>query len=117
MAVLMQTFEFLIRRRPLSQQAKSNRLRQWKEFVQSEARRYWTPAHVPADGPICITLVYLYDEAAPDVDNIMKPILDALIGIAYPDDAMVTDVIGRKRKRGAPFNLSRVRPCLMGGFG
>jgi hypothetical protein len=116
MAVLMQPFECLIRRRPLSQQAKSNRLRQWKEFVKSEAMRYWTPAHVPADGPVCITLVYLYDEAAPDVDNIIKPILDAFIGVAYPDDAMVTDVIGRKRQLGGTFDLSRASPVLIEGF-
>jgi hypothetical protein len=36
--------------------------------------RYWTSSHVLADGPVCITLVYLYDEAALDVDNLLKPI-------------------------------------------
>jgi crossover junction endodeoxyribonuclease RusA len=112
----MQPFEFLIRKRPLSQQAQHNRLRQWKEFVKAEAMRYWNPAHLPADGPVCITLVYLYDEAAGDVDNIIKPIVDALIGLAYLDDAVVTDVIGRKRQLGGTFDLTRASPVLIEGF-
>ena len=45
-------------------QATLNSLREWKEFVRREAMRYWTSSHVPADGPVCITLVYLYDEVA-----------------------------------------------------
>ena len=49
--------------------------------------RYWTSSHVPADGPICITLVYLYDEVALDVDNILKPIQDALVGLVFSDDS------------------------------
>jgi hypothetical protein len=54
-----------IRSRPVSQQTRRReRLREWKEFVRHEAMRYWTSSHVPADGPVCITLVYLYDEAA-----------------------------------------------------
>lgn len=33
----------------------------------------------------------------PDVDNIAKLVLDGLNGVAYKDDAQVTDVICRKR--------------------
>lgn len=31
-----------------------------------------------------------------DVDNIVKPIMDALIGIAYPDDRVVERVLVQK---------------------
>ena len=34
---------------------------------------------------------------APDVDNIPKPILDALKGLVYSDDSQVTDLLCRKR--------------------
>jgi crossover junction endodeoxyribonuclease RusA len=78
--------------------------------------RYWTSSHFPAYGPVCITLVYLYDEAALDVDNIIKPIQDALVGLAFPDDSMVTDVIGRRRHLGGTFDLSRASPVLIEGF-
>ena len=33
----------------------------------------------------------------PDVDNIAKPITDALKGVVYADDAHVTDVLCRRR--------------------
>ena len=113
----MQPFEFLIRSRPVSQQTRrQERLRAWKEFVRYEAGRYWTPAHVPADGPVCITLVYLYDEAALDVDNLLKPIQDALIGLVFSDDSIVTDAICRRRQLGGTFDLSRASPVLIEGF-
>jgi crossover junction endodeoxyribonuclease RusA len=113
----MQTFEFLIRSRPVSQQTRRrNRLREWKEFVRGEAMRYWASSHTPADGPVCITLVYLYEEAALDVDNIIKPIQDALVGLAFSDDSIVTDTISRRRQLGGTFDLSRVSSVLIEGF-
>jgi len=78
--------------------------------------RYWTPSHVPADGPICITLVYFYEEAALDVDNLLKPIQDALVGLVFSDDFIVTDAICRRRQLGGTFDLSRASPVLIEGF-
>jgi len=113
----MQTFEFLIKSRPVSQQTRRrDRLRDWKEFVRSEATRCWASSHTRADGPVCITLVYLYDEAALDVDNIIKPIQDALVGLAFWDDSVVTDAISRRRRLGGTFDLSRVSSVLIEGF-
>lgn len=113
----MQRFEFLIRSRPVSQQARRRaRLREWKEFVRQEALRYWTLTDAPADGPVCITLVYLYDEVALDIDNIIKPIQDALEGLAFPDDSLVTDAIIRRRHLAGTFDLSEVSPVLIEGF-
>ncbi len=113
----MQPFEFLIRSRPVSQQTRrQTRLREWKDFVRREAERSWTPRHAPADGPVCVTLIYLYDEAALDVDNIIKPIQDALVGLIFLDDAMVTDVIIRRRHLRGTFDLTQVSPMLVEGF-
>ena len=46
-----------------------------------------------------ITIMYFYDyDRRPlDVDNIPKPILDALKGLVFQDDDQVTDLICRKR--------------------
>jgi len=113
----MQPFEFLIKSRPVSQQTRRReRLREWKEFVRQEATRYWSSTHVPANGPVCITLVYLYDEVALDVDNFLKPIQDALVGLAFSDDSVITDVIIRRRQLRGTFDLSRVSPVLIEGF-
>lgn len=113
----MQPFEFLIKSRPVSQQTRRReRLREWKEFVRQEATRYWSSTHVPANGPVCITLVYLYDEVALDVDNFLKPIQDALVGLAFSDDSVITDVIIRRRQLRGTFDLSRASSVLIEGF-
>lgn len=113
----MHPFEFLIKSRPVSQQTRRReRLREWKEFVRQEATHYWSPVHAPANQPVCLTLIYLYEEAALDVDNIIKPIQDALVGIAFPDDSLVTDAISRRRYLRGAFDLSDVSPVLVEGF-
>jgi hypothetical protein len=71
---------------------------------------------VLADRPVCITLVYLYEEVVLDADNIIKPIQDALIGLAFLDDSLVTDIIIRRRQLGGTFDLSRASPVLIEGF-
>ena len=113
----MRPFEFLIKSRPVSQQTRRReRLREWKEFVRQEATWYWSSTHVPANGPVCITLVYLYDEVALDVDNFLKPIQDALVGLAFSDDSVITDVIIRRRQLRGTFDLSRASSVLIEGF-
>jgi Holliday junction resolvase RusA-like endonuclease len=113
----MHPFEFLIKSRPVSQQTRRrSKLREWREFVKQEATRYWSSTHVPANGPVCITLVYLYDEVVLDVDNVMKPIQDALKGLVFSDDSLVTDTIIRRRQLRGSFDLSRVPPVLIEGF-
>jgi hypothetical protein len=90
-------FEFLIGRRPLSLQTKNREnLQQWKTFVKSEAAKNW---HLPliAEKYLHISIVYLCDDSPPDADNIVKPILDALVGLIYNDDEQVADVESHRR--------------------
>ena len=90
-------FEFLIERRPLSLQAKNREnLQQWKIFVTNEAAKSW---HLPliSEKYLHISIVYLCDDSPPDVDNIVKPILDALVGLIYKDDELVADVESHRR--------------------
>ena len=44
-----------------------------------------------------LTITHFYDSVQLDVDNIPKPILDALKELVYLDDGQLTDVICRKR--------------------
>ena len=44
-----------------------------------------------------VTITYFFEVASLDVDNIPKPILDALKGVVYSDDSEVTDLLCRKR--------------------
>jgi crossover junction endodeoxyribonuclease RusA len=109
-------FEFIIKSRPLSIQAKKCSLERWKKLVKQEAENKWMPSRQQADSPVCVTLICLLDEASVDIDNIIKPILDALKGLAYLDDSIITDVIARRRKLTGNFDLSHVSPVLLGGF-
>ena len=43
------------------------------------------------------TIIYFYYQVSLDVDNVPKPIFDALKGLIYIDDEQVTDIICRKR--------------------
>ena len=58
-----------------------------------------------------------YDRVDLDVDNIVKPIQDALSGLVYLDDKQVTDVLSRKRSLNGDFVLGEVSPLLAEGFG
>ena len=44
-----------------------------------------------------LTITYFYDSLSMDVDNIPKPIIDALKGLVFLDDDQLTDLICRKR--------------------
>ena len=51
----------------------------------------------PSTELVMVTVTHFFDRVAPDVDNIPKPILDALKGLVYSDDSQVTDLRCRKR--------------------
>jgi crossover junction endodeoxyribonuclease RusA len=106
--------EFLIRRRPLSLQAKRPSLRAWKAFVQAEAAKVWKDPVIQA-GDLQITLVYLCDISPPDTDNIVKPIQDALVGLVFSDDGLIADVDSHRRSLNGTFDLTRLPPLVLAG--
>ena len=61
-----------------------------------------------------IAYFYVYAPAA-DLDNIVKPIQDALKGIAYDDDIQVSDLIASMRPK-AGTDLIRMSVALARGF-
>jgi crossover junction endodeoxyribonuclease RusA len=110
-------FEFIVDGPPVSQQIRRReRLREWQTKVRQEAERYWSPGMNPSDGLIMLQIFYFYDSVKIDVDNIIKPIQDALIGLAYMDDDQITDVIARRRDLYEDFNTDNITPLLVEGF-
>jgi crossover junction endodeoxyribonuclease RusA len=106
-------FEFVIPQRPVSVQTRRReRLAAWKALVRGHAEAQWQDAHQAVIGTAAVTLVYLYEEAALDVDNIIKPIQDALVGLAYVDDTIITDVTARRRQLSGHFDLTNVPTVL-----
>ena len=113
----MSPFEFVVPQRPVSQQARRQaRVREWREFVAEHARLALDEPRTLATGPVALRLLYLYDDPALDVDNILKPIQDALIGVLIEDDSIITDVEIRRRWLRSAFTVNAVSPTLAAGL-
>jgi Holliday junction resolvase RusA-like endonuclease len=54
---------------------------------------------------VALSITYYYDGDTPDVDNIIKPIQDALIGIVYQDDSQVVEARSSKTRIDGSFTI------------
>lgn len=110
-------FDFVIEGPPVSQQTRNRaRLQAWKQLVRQAAQNYWNAADPPSPDELTIVVTNFYETAAPDVDNIVKPIQDALIGLVYGDDNQITDCYTRKRKIDGAFKVKGLSRALADGF-
>lgn len=46
-----------------------------------------------------VQITYVFDTVDLDIDNISKPILDAMKGLVYLDDRQIMDLVCSKRQR------------------
>ena len=60
-------------------------------------------------------MVYLADDSPADIDNIIKPIQDALVGMVYEDDALISDVDSHRRLLSEPIDVTDLPPLLRSG--
>jgi crossover junction endodeoxyribonuclease RusA len=93
-------FEFWVSGTPLSLQASGRNKVAWVETVRKAAME-WRDTVMPMafldDRAVSVTLFYFPAEPMiGDVDNIVKPVLDAMCGIVYPDDQFIERVIIQK---------------------
>ena len=96
-----------IPRDPVSQQTRRrSRYNQWIQDVQSYARQQWPLGEEPFNRSVKVTITYYHENRRVDVDNLAKPILDALEGVAYEDDSQVTDLLCQKRNLASEFTIT-----------
>jgi len=92
--------EFYICGTPRSLQAKRHSLDKWKNAISEAARQRvgeTDELNLITDGPFSLTIYYFTAaEMNGDIDNIIKPIMDALGTIAYLDDKDVERVVAQK---------------------
>lgn len=113
----MLPFEFTIQGPPVSNQTRNRtRLQQWKLDVRAAAQARVIPGAVPAADAVQITITYYYEGDSPDVDNIIKPIQDALNGIVFVDDAQVAETKSRKRLLNGSYQIKGASGVLLQGF-
>lgn len=108
------SFDFLIHGRPVSvQSSRRGVYQEWKRLVRAEAEKRWAGRPV-VEAAVRLTIVFLCYEVAIDVDNVVKPIQDALTGVVYADDEWVTDVDSHRRFFTDAIDLDRLPPLLVG---
>lgn len=104
--------EFTIDGSPVSQQARKRQLvRQWQQEVRNVAEREWK-GEPPVAEELMVTIIYVYDAIPLDIDNIPKPILDALQGLVFINDNQITDLICRKRDMNTELQVQYFSPAL-----
>lgn len=81
----------------------------------AQAARTWSGA-VISGTDLRLSLVYLCDNDPADIDNIIKPIQDALVGLVYIDDNIVTDVDSHRRNLTGTFNITHLPLLLVTGI-
>ncbi len=79
--------------------------------MRDAAQRSWS-GEPPTVREVMVTITYFFDSVDPDVDNIPKPILDALNELVYNDDSKITDIICRKRERNRDMQVLNASPVL-----
>lgn len=99
-------FVLLRPHRPISSQAKG------KAAYQRDVRRDAEQAFAgrsPLEGMLYARVVHLYrrdDDRNPDVDNLLKPALDALKGLVYRDDRAIRQCLVERIDLRAPSTIS-----------
>ena len=92
-------FELIMEQAPVSSQTRRRqRFHEWRQDLERAARLVWD-TEVPVAVPVLVTITYFFDGTPVDVDNIPKPILDALKGLVFRNDSQVYDLLCRKRNR------------------
>jgi crossover junction endodeoxyribonuclease RusA len=92
------------------------RKQKWREDVQAAAHAEWPDGEALLACELEIHISYFHDSASMDVDNMIKPIQDALNGIIYVDDKQLTDTHGHRRDLNDRYRLRGLTPALAKGF-
>lgn len=74
--------------------------------------RTWN-TDTPVSVAVMVTITYFFNGTPFDVDNIPKPILDALKGTIFSDDAQVFDLLCRKRDITEDLQIQNPSPELI----
>jgi hypothetical protein len=108
-------YEFLLERRPLSLQASGKSKEKWKNFIFQEAKKNF-PKIALLEEDLHVMIIHLCNQDYIDVDNIIKPILDALEGVFYDDDSNIIDVESHRRLFIGSFDITKYPKELIRGI-
>lgn len=105
--------EFIASGTPISVQGSSASKLRWKARVSAAASLTLPAGFVPVADPVRVTIVYFYVTTDVDLDNILKPIVDALNQVVYVDDSQVANIMAAKRDQSSTFILEGASPVII----
>ncbi len=85
-----------------------------KARVAAAAVARWPPDQPALNEPLRLTVAFLHSGQPVDVDNMLKPTLDGLIGVSYVDDALLEQVLGVRHDLQVGLRLDRLSAVLLG---
>jgi crossover junction endodeoxyribonuclease RusA len=107
--------EFIVGGTPVSVQGRRREsLQQWQRRIIEASRNVLPEGHFASEQPISVTLYYFpSDPMQGDIDNIVKPILDAMSRHIYLDDHQVERLVIQKFEPGGAFSFSSPSSILL----
>lgn len=116
-ADLTKMFEFVVIGTPVSQQTRRrSRLRDWRRIVTTAATARWPAGRSPWDQPVKVTVTHFYAVVPIDLDNLAKPVLDAIKGIVITDDGQVCELVLRRIAVREVLRLPPPSPLIAGAL-
>ena len=116
----MRSIEFVVLGTPVSQQTRRrHRVHAWRAEIQSEARRVASADHILWQADVVVELTYYFSTTPIDVDNLAKPVLDALKGTLVRDDRQVDTLVIRRKaleRLGGRLTITGATPALRTGL-
>jgi len=93
--------EFIVMGTPVTSQGSPDNRRFWQQRVrQAGEAEAAAKGLLPSADELVLRVAYFYvSDPIGDLDNIVKPIQDALKGIAYADDRQVVDLVASMRRK------------------
>lgn len=110
-------YEFTVGGPPVSHQSANRELlADWRTRVTTAAARDWTALPLSCKLRIVVTYFHEGDSVRIDGDNMLKPIQDALIGLIFHDDNLISDAQTRKTPIDNPIAARRASRVLLEAF-
>lgn len=110
--------EFIIGGTPVSLQGSAHARQVWKELVKEASYDGLPEQHIVYDGGVGVSILHFpAAEMMGDIDNIVKPILDALCKHIYFDDRQVVRVVAHKIELDQPVTYENPSNSLITALG
>lgn len=108
--------EFIVPGVPISAQTSNKaRKQEWMEAVTAAAQGVWLES--PLDVELAVSVTYFEPGTWKlDLDNMVKPILDAITGVVWIDDKQLVDIHPARRDLDGYYRIKGISPVVAEGF-